>query len=81
MEECPEVVAKLEPIVLQLVALILENSIVEFYEEALSLIYNMTANRITSDMWQCFELLQKVLHDKVLAISLEHVGIIIVGIR
>jgi len=60
MEECPEVVAKLEPIVLQLVALILENSIVEFYEEALSLIYNMTANRITSDMWQCFELLQKV---------------------
>jgi len=60
MEDDPATIAKLEPIVLQLVAHILNKNMLEFYEEALSLIYNMTSSHISADMWKCYELLHHV---------------------
>lgn len=57
MENEKEIMALLEPIVLNVVGLILTQSIVEFYEEAMSLIYNLSSNSISSDMWQVFELM------------------------
>lgn len=47
----------LEPIVLQVVCHILQNSFVEFYEEALNLIFEMTNWRISTDMWKCLDVL------------------------
>jgi hypothetical protein len=55
MEEQPEVCLKLEPILLQVVTLILDKSIMEFYEEAFSLIASLTEKQISPSMWQVFE--------------------------
>jgi hypothetical protein len=55
MEEQPDVCLKLEPILLQVVMLILEKSIMEFYEEAFSLIASLTEKQISPAMWQVFE--------------------------
>ncbi|KAF2344245.1 Armadillo-type fold [Trinorchestia longiramus] len=61
MEESPEIVRQLERIVLNLVALILNKNIMEFYEEALSLIYNLTSTHISPDLWQCYDMLHHLL--------------------
>lgn len=58
MENSPDIVRQLEPIVLQLVALILNKNVMEFYEEALSLIYNLTSTNISPELWQCYDMLQ-----------------------
>ena len=55
MEEQPEVCLQLEPILLSVVSVILEKSIMEFYEEAFSLITSLTEKHITPAMWQVFE--------------------------
>jgi len=55
MEEQPEVCLKLEPVLLQVVTLILDKSIMEFYEEAFSLIASLTERQISPAMWQVFE--------------------------
>lgn len=34
--------------------------VAEFYEEALTLIYSLTSNRISADLWQCFEMMYTV---------------------
>lgn len=60
MEERPEVMRLLEPTVLQVVAHVLQNEDTEFYEEVLSLIYDLTSKHITEDMWRVFELLYQV---------------------
>ncbi|XP_076030766.1 importin-7 msk isoform X2 [Oratosquilla oratoria] len=60
MEENPEIMAQIEPITLQVVGLILSKSVLEFYEEALALIYSLTSTRVSVDMWKCLEMMYQV---------------------
>lgn len=55
MEDKPEVIASLHPIVLQVIGHIINNNISEFYEEAFSLIYDLTSKAISPDMWKLLE--------------------------
>jgi hypothetical protein len=57
MEEKPEVIANLHPIVLQVICHILQNNINEFYEEAFSLIYDLTSKTVSQDLWKLLELI------------------------
>ena len=47
-----EVQFALEPVILQAIHHIFTNSILEYYEEAISLSGHLTRNRISSDMWR-----------------------------
>ena len=60
MEERPEVHAALEPVILQAIHHIYTNSIMEFYEEAMSLSCDLTAKRISPDMWKMLEVMYTV---------------------
>lgn len=60
MEERPEIIANLHPIVLQVIGHILQHNIAEFYEEAFSLVYDLTQKSITPDMWKLLELIYRL---------------------
>lgn len=60
MDEQPEVMRLLEPIVLQVIAHVLQNEVQEFYEEIVALIYDLTSKQVSPDMWKVFELLYQV---------------------
>ncbi|XP_046688941.1 LOW QUALITY PROTEIN: importin-7-like, partial [Homalodisca vitripennis] len=60
MEEQPEILAQLQPTVLGVVGHIFTNSVMEFYEEALSLVYDLTSKSISPAMWKVFELMYQV---------------------
>ncbi|XP_063632992.1 importin-7 [Cydia splendana] len=60
MEENPEIMAQLEKTVLTVVGHILHNNIIEYYEEAMTLLCNLTAKQISEDMWKVLELLYQV---------------------
>ena len=60
MEERPEVHAALEPVILQAIHHIFTNSIMEFYEEAMSLSCDLTSKRISPDMWKMLEVMYSV---------------------
>jgi hypothetical protein len=60
MEERPEVIANLHPIVLQVIGHIFQQNIAEFYEEAFSLVYDLTQKNITADMWKLLELIYRL---------------------
>ncbi|KAK6629508.1 hypothetical protein RUM43_003325 [Polyplax serrata] len=60
MEDNAEIMSQLQPIVLQVVGDIFQQSVTEFYEEALSLVYDLTGKKISADMWQVLELMYKV---------------------
>lgn len=60
MEDNQEIIAQLQPIVLQVVGDIFQQSVTEFYEEALSLVYDLTSKKISPEMWQVLELMYKV---------------------
>ena len=55
MDEQPEVCLSLEPVLLVVATAILEKSIMEFYEEAFSLIASLTEKIISPAMWKIFE--------------------------
>ncbi len=55
MEDLPDVCLALEPILLQVVTFILDKSIMEFYEEAFSLISSLTEKQVSPAMWNVFE--------------------------
>lgn len=57
MEENPKIMEQIEPITLQVVGLILTKNVMEFYEEALALVYSLTSTRISPDLWKCFEMM------------------------
>lgn len=57
MEEQKEILSLLEPVVLNVVGFILGQSALEFYEEAMSLIYSLCSSSISSDMWKVFEMM------------------------
>ncbi|XP_028967822.1 importin-7 [Galendromus occidentalis] len=56
-EDDKEVVARLEPIVLNIVSVILREAVSEFYEEAFSLIYSLCCERVSENMWQIFSIM------------------------
>jgi len=60
MESKESVQMALEPIVLQSVHKIFTDSIMEFYEEALSLCCDLTINRVSPNMWQLLEVIYSV---------------------
>lgn len=60
MEEYPQIMALLHPIVIQVVVHIFQNNIMEFYEETFSLVYDLTTKEISADMWQMLELMYQV---------------------
>ncbi|KOB51922.1 Importin-7 [Operophtera brumata] len=60
MKENPEIMAEIEKTVLRVVGHILHHNIIEYYEEAMSLLCNLTAKKISEDMWKILELLYQV---------------------
>lgn len=60
MEDNVAVRSQLEPIVLQAVSHIFTNSVMEFYEEALTLSCDLTTTAISSDMWAILKLIYDV---------------------
>ncbi|XP_004932830.1 importin-7 isoform X2 [Bombyx mandarina] len=60
MEDNPEIMAQLEKTVLRVVGHILHHNIIEYYEEAMTLLCNLTAKSISEDMWKVLELLYQV---------------------
>ncbi|XP_024215607.1 importin-7 isoform X1 [Halyomorpha halys] len=60
MEEHPDILASLQPTVLQVIGHIFTQGVMEFYEEALSLVYDLTTKHISQDMWKVFELMYQV---------------------
>ncbi|KAF4529731.1 hypothetical protein B566_EDAN017735 [Ephemera danica] len=57
MEDLPEIVAQLQPIVLQVISHVFAQSVMEFYEEALSLVYDLTRKSISPHLWQVLEMM------------------------
>lgn len=60
MEEQKEIMAKLEPIVIQLIVSIFNQEMMELYEEAFTLITTITTNTISPDLWKIFEMMYQV---------------------
>lgn len=60
MEDNPEIMAQLEKTVLRVVGHILHHNIIDYYEEAMSLLCNLTAKSISEDMWKVLEMLYQV---------------------
>ncbi|XP_075428877.1 importin-8-like isoform X2 [Ascaphus truei] len=60
VEDYTEVKQQLEEICLQIIGLVLQKHIIEFYEEILSLAYSLTNQTISSQMWQLLGILFKV---------------------
>lgn len=60
MEDSPEIMAQLEKTVLRVVGHILHHNIIEYYEEAMTLLCNLTSKTISEDMWKVLELLYQV---------------------
>lgn len=57
MEDNLEIMAQLEKIVLRVIVHILQNNLIEFYEEAMSLLCYLTAKTISEDMWKILEIM------------------------
>ncbi|CAG0897126.1 unnamed protein product [Darwinula stevensoni] len=55
-DEEPAVRAQLEPVAIQIIVHILQNAIMELYEETFSLVYTMTCHSITPHMWNVLEI-------------------------
>ncbi|XP_050360804.1 importin-7 [Nymphalis io] len=60
MEDNPEIMAQLEKTVLRVIGHILHHNIIEYYEEAMTLLCNLTAKTISEDMWKVLEMLYQV---------------------
>ncbi|XP_078669832.1 importin-7-like isoform X1 [Branchiostoma floridae x Branchiostoma belcheri] len=57
MEDHKEIMVHLEAVVLKVVGLVLQQQVLEFYEEILSLIYSLTCSSVSQNMWQVLYLL------------------------
>ena len=60
MEDHPEIMMNLHPIVINVVGHIFQHNITDFYEETFSLVYDLTMKTITPEMWQMLELIYQV---------------------
>ncbi|XP_067928154.1 importin-7-like [Watersipora subatra] len=54
LDESPEILAQIEPIVLQIIGFIISSQCIEYYEEILSHIYVLTSRTISDAMWHVF---------------------------
>uniref|UniRef100_A0A671WJ35 Importin 8 n=1 Tax=Sparus aurata TaxID=8175 RepID=A0A671WJ35_SPAAU len=64
MEDHKEITQQLEEICLQVIGLVLQKPIIEFYEEILSLAFGLTCQTISPQMWQLLGVLYEVFqHD------------------
>uniref|UniRef100_A0A3Q4GXI7 Importin 8 n=1 Tax=Neolamprologus brichardi TaxID=32507 RepID=A0A3Q4GXI7_NEOBR len=64
MEDHKEITQQLEGICLQVIGLVLQKPIIEFYEEILSLAFGLTCQTISPQMWQLLGVLYEVFqHD------------------
>uniref|UniRef100_A0A673CWL4 Importin N-terminal domain-containing protein n=1 Tax=Sphaeramia orbicularis TaxID=375764 RepID=A0A673CWL4_9TELE len=64
MEDHTEITQQLEGICLQVIGLVLQKPIIEFYEEILSLAFGLTCQTISPQMWQLLGVLYEVFqHD------------------
>ncbi|CBY39595.1 unnamed protein product [Oikopleura dioica] len=57
------IMARLEGIVCRAIAHVLANRIMDYYEEVLSLLYSITCNQVSAEMWQALELIHNVFND------------------
>ncbi|VDL81059.1 unnamed protein product [Schistocephalus solidus] len=55
MEEQEELIASAEPVIIQLVQIILKHNVTDFYDEAFSLICSLTCTKISPLMWSVFD--------------------------
>ncbi|NP_001405223.1 importin-8 isoform 2 [Mus musculus] len=60
VEDHPEIIQQLENICLRIIDLVLQKHVIEFYEEILSLAYNLTCHTISPQMWQLLGILYEV---------------------
>lgn len=60
MEDQPQILQHIESIVLNVIGLILRHNVIEFYEELLSLIYSLTCQGISENMWNVFPMLYQL---------------------
>ncbi|XP_058126531.1 importin-7 [Anopheles ziemanni] len=60
MDEHPQVLASLHPIVLQIIGHVLQQNVFEFYEEAFGLVCDLTSKSISPDMWKLLELIYQL---------------------
>lgn len=60
VEDHPEIIQQLENICLPIIDLVLQKHVIEFYEEILSLAYNLTCHAISPQMWQLLGILYEV---------------------
>ncbi|XP_052031302.1 importin-8 isoform X2 [Apodemus sylvaticus] len=64
VEDHPEIIQQLENICLRIIDLVLQKHVIEFYEEILSLAYNLTCHAVSPQMWQLLGILYEVFqHD------------------
>jgi len=64
MEDQKEILQHVEGIVMNVIGLILQRNLIEYYEELLSLIYSLTCTVISERMWQVFPMLYELFnHD------------------
>lgn len=62
-EDQPEISSRLEPVFLQAVVFVLENNVIDLYEDVFKLVVSLTMTRISPDMWKIFEMMYKVFED------------------
>ncbi|KAK6191779.1 hypothetical protein SNE40_003377 [Patella caerulea] len=60
MEDQKEIITQLEGIVLNVIGIILQQQMIDFYDEVLSLIYSLTSTQISHHMWEVFGMIYQM---------------------
>jgi hypothetical protein len=60
--EKPELNAQLAPIIIQVIQIILQHDLSEFYEEMFGLLTSLTSKRITPSLWEGFNICAQILY-------------------
>lgn len=60
MDEEKEIMTQAEPIVVRIVKRVLEEDIIDLYEEAFNLICTITTSQVSADLWEIFKLIYEV---------------------
>ena len=61
VEEEKQIMTQLEGIVCQAIAHVLQNRIMDYYEEVLSLLYSVTCTQISEPVWNALHLIFEVI--------------------
>lgn len=60
MDEQPEMMSKIEPVVVNIIVKVLQGSLIDLYEEVLNLVATITSTQVSSDAWKVFELMYQI---------------------